>query len=50
MMLILELITLMIIVVVCGAILMASWEKQKIKHYYKQLNREYNDDDSRDNE
>ena len=50
MMLILELITLFILLIMCMAIIGVSWEKQKIKHYYKQLNREYNDDDSRDNE
>jgi len=49
-MLILELITLLIIFIVCIAIIMASWEKQKIKHYYKQLNKEYDNDDSRNNE
>ena len=49
-MLILELITLFILLIVCMAVIMASWERQQIKYYYKQLNREYNDDDSRNNE
>ena len=42
---ILELITLFILLIVCIAIIMASWEKQQIKYYYKQLNREYEDND-----
>ncbi len=50
MMLILELITLFIILIVCMTIIGVSWERQKIKYYYKQLNREYDNDDSRDNE
>ena len=47
---ILELIIMLILLITFMAIIMASWERQKIKHYYKQLNREYDNDDSRDNE
>tara|TARA_R110002020_G_scaffold42164_10_gene123885 strand:+ start:3840 stop:3974 length:135 start_codon:yes stop_codon:yes gene_type:complete len=42
---ILELITLIIIVVTCGAIIVASWERQKLKHYYKHFNKEFGNDD-----
>ena len=43
---ILELITLIIIVATCGAIIVASWERQKLKHYYKQFNKEFKNDDN----
>jgi len=43
---ILELITLIIIVATCIAIIVASWERQKMKYYYKRFNKEFKNDDN----
>ena len=44
-MIILELIILAVLIMTFSALVLRAWEKQEIKNYYRQINRELEDDD-----